>query len=52
MDNVKRKAFYNMVDRLQHAFLIPKEKSYEVLKSIITNFMIEYFNMIDCVQGG
>jgi len=35
MDNVKGKAFYKMTDMLEHAFLIPKEKSYEVLKSII-----------------
>ena len=34
-ENVKGKAFYKMTDILEHAFLIPKEMSYDVLKNII-----------------
>lgn len=34
-ENVKGKTFYKMTDILEHAFWIPEEKSYEVLKNII-----------------
>lgn len=35
-ENVKGKAFYKMTDILEHAFWISEEKSYEVLKNIIS----------------
>lgn len=54
-ENVKGKTFFKMTDVLEHAFLISKEKSYEVLKYIITRKNIgnskndiinEYINML------
>ena len=35
-ENVKGKAFYKMTDILEQAFWISEEKSYEILKNIIS----------------
>ena len=54
-ENIKGKAFCKMTDILEHAFWIPEEKSYEVLKNIISRKNIgnskneivnEYINML------